>query len=74
MPASVSTTRMVSAIASTVISVHGRKSNTRSSGLPGGGLSWMSTQQRLKIVVRTSLGMLSAVRREVDSAVTNSTN
>ena len=31
-------------------------------------------QQFLHDPVRTSLGMLRAVRREVDSAVTNSTN
>src|SRR5512145_281363 len=74
MPASVSVARMVSTIASTVICDQGRKSNTRSSGLRGGGLSWMSIQQRSKIVVRSPLGMLSAGRREVQSAVTNSTN
>jgi hypothetical protein len=65
---------MVSTIASTVTSDQGRKSRTRSSGLRGGGLSWMSLQQRSKIVVRSLFGMLSAGRREVQSAVTNSTN
>ena len=53
MHASISPTRMVSAIASTVTSVQGRKSNTRSSVLPGGGLSWMRTQQWSKIAVRS---------------------
>jgi len=74
MPASVSNVRIVDRQASSVNSVPSRRSSTRSLGSVGGASVWMSAQQRLKIVVRSSDGTLSVVRSAVQSADTNRTN